>query len=454
MKGYIHSTKWVIAFTVFTIAAQADDDVNPQMTSGSQKVANKSQNCVINPPVRPLVEKGYGVFATGSFLWWKAIQDDLHYVSKAASVTCPGNFLLNSYDGKLYNPDFKWDYGFELGLGYNLPYDGWDLYANWIRFDTSAKNKHCGCLCPPGANANATRPVMQQPGKCNGINVPPTCPPCADIVLFPTFAPVITSDQYATTLQASSHWNLHLNLIDGELGRDFYVSKKLTLRPSIGIRGAFVDQTLDVNYRSNLNIINPINAGFGIDSASLIGTASSCSKFENDFQGVGPKFGIDTDWILGKGFSIYGNAAIALVWGEFDIESNSVFNICADFEATTVTLQSISQLVNESNSYRLRQEFHSTKAMTDLALGVQWQMTFMDRIGLLLQLGWDHHLLFNQNQMIRLLEQFTPFPLAPLVPGILQSVIPNLTTTEVFVTPRRNGDLSLQGLTFTARLDF
>jgi Legionella pneumophila major outer membrane protein precursor len=420
---------------------------------GQQSPNQQQEMCCINSPVRPLNEKGYGLFATGSFLWWKATQDDLYYVAKTTTQSCLGNFILNSFDGTLHDPNFEWDPGFKIGLGYNLPYDGWDLYVNWTRFYTSASNHQRACLCPPETISRITLPTNQS-SPCNIIRVPTQCQPCADDVLYPTFAPVITSDQYATTVRAKSHWNLHLNLLDGELGRDFYVGKKLTLRPSIGLRGAWIDQRLNVNYKSNIHIVNPINAGFGIQSASLIGISQSCSEFKNDFEGVGPKFGIDTDWILGYGFSIYGDAGISLIWGEFDIESEATFTLCAEFNATTTTDLTFATNVNQPSCYRLKDEFHSTKAITDLALGIQWKTSMWKRTALLLQLGWEHHLFFNQNQLVRLTEQVTPFALAPLVPGVLQTTIPNLTSTQTFVAPRRSGDLAVQGLTFTARLDF
>jgi hypothetical protein len=42
---------------------------------------------------------------------------------------------------------------------------------------------------------------------------------------------------------------------------------------------------------------------------------------KNNFWGVGLRGGLDTQWGLGKGFSIYGKLALSVLWGKFSILS-------------------------------------------------------------------------------------------------------------------------------------
>ena len=72
------------------------------------------------------------------------------------------------------------------------------------------------------------------------------------------------------------------------------------------------------------------------------------------------------------------------------------------------------------------------KAVTDLQLGLRWARMFdNDRWGLMLQAGWEHHMWFGQNQMLRFTDN---------------------TTQAAFVV--NQGDLSYQGWTLNVRFDF
>ena len=53
-------------------------------------------------------------------------------------VPYPGSYTLDLTSGKAHHPKFHWGWGFVVGLGGYLPYDGWDLTTEWKRFHGKA----------------------------------------------------------------------------------------------------------------------------------------------------------------------------------------------------------------------------------------------------------------------------------------------------------------------------
>jgi Legionella pneumophila major outer membrane protein precursor len=414
---------------------------------------------VYNPPISPVVCHGANLFITGDFLYWKAEEDDLDYVAKLETQPPPPSttFPLSSYQGKLYSPDFKWEPGFRVGIGAMLPYDGWDLYTQWTRLYSSPDDQACASnpLLPSGADCcpNLCEPCCNASKEiCKIISRDDCCKnsaECCLTTLVPTIIPRSTPEQFFDVTQARARWRLRLNLLDGELGRNYKVGSFLDLRPFISLRGAWISQQYHADYVGTL-LLQSIRTQ--VIPKTISGTAASKTRIKNDFTGVGPRLGFDTDWILGKGFSIYGHAAIGLLFGEFDIHSKTNLFLAADLTFST-GLPPI-EVFNDCAISNLKDEFHSSKACTDLELGIQWEKKFLNqRMAILLQLGWDFHIFFGQNQIIYLRNEVNPNPEYPVfTPGT--PISQNFTRSTNFIKDRRSGDLSLQGLTFSARLDF
>ena len=89
---------------------------------------------MINPPARPQVKDGSDLFVTADLLVWQAHENGLP-LAVVGHQSRSSPFIE---DGKVANFDFDCDVGFRIGVGYNLPHDGWDLSFNWLRFYTDA----------------------------------------------------------------------------------------------------------------------------------------------------------------------------------------------------------------------------------------------------------------------------------------------------------------------------
>src|SRR5207245_1763851 len=141
-------------------------------------------------------------------------------------------------------------------------------------------------------------------------------------------------------------------------------------------------------------------------------------KLKNRFWGFGFVGGMDTDWMLGQGLSLFGNADFSLLFGDFKVrEKGSVFMLLANG-------------TNGGGGFISDNDFKSGKGVFDIEMGLKWERCFEKYGRLSLQAGFEFHLYPNQNQW-----QDPNF-------GSATNLIPTV------------GDLAYQGLSFGAQLDF
>lgn len=319
----------------------------------------KGASGMINPSGRPQVRGGADLFVYGDFLWWQAYENGLPLVTKNNSTAG----TLNNAEVKTLSSD--WAPGFRVGIGYNMPHDGWDLSLTWLRLYTKGHKKVTAGF------GQELYPYWDAPsGPAGG----------------------------STCTTARGTWKMHLNQLDLDLGREFFVSKWLTMRPHFGLRAAWVRQKLYGRY-SNLSV-----------------PAGDELEFQTKLRswGLGIEGGLNTRWGLGSGFSLYGDLNAAILYGFQKAHPKE------DIEQTS------NKYLNAVRSYRV------SNPILDLALGLRWDHMFSrDRWHVGLRAGWEHHIYFNQNQTMIFVDDVSP---------------------GTFVA--NQGDLSLQGWTFGARFDF
>jgi hypothetical protein len=292
---------------------------------------------------------GYGFFITGDFLWWKLYEGGDEY---AIERRTPSKSAIN---GKVETLNFKWEPGFKVGAGYDMEHDGWDIFFNFTYYTTRADTtKHTG-------------------EKDDLITI------------------LGLSDTLAS--EAKARWHVHFYDLDATIGRNFFVSKSLALHPSVGITSAWISQKSHVDYT--------------LPSSHLI------AKSRNDFWGIGPRLGLNTRFYLGKNFSVYGDAAAALLWGDFTIKET-------EFEAVPF-------IAFDSTKGK---DLHRIAPTLGFCLGLAYETNFyQDRYHILIKLGYETQYWWRQNQL--------PHPYV-----------------FSFSYDRYSEDLSLLGLTLDVRFDF
>lgn len=333
----------------------------------------KGVSGMVNPPANPHIKNGLGLFFFGELLYWKATETGLPLavVNKDTSA--------NLADANIKNFQGKWDLGVRAGIGYVLPHDGWDVNLTWLHFNTSSYKQ--------AIHASS------------------------DKFIFPSLtnpADPIAMDNDCR--KANGHWKLFFNQLDLDLGREFFVSKWLTLRPHAGIRADWLVQKLKADYE---------NFEGGISSPNEVE-----SRNKDRWWGAGIEGGLDTQWGFGSGWSIFADIAAAILYGEHSIK-------CKDEDNPPHQSTPFSSLPN-GEFEEICEHLRIAHAVLDLQIGLRWDMmVFEDHVYVGVQAGWENHIYFNQNQF------------------------PYFTSSANLGNSLANqGDLSLQGWTFGARVDF
>lgn len=291
-------------------------------SSGSMKSSNKNTNNQNQNGMMGGVQGGYDLSITAAALLWKTNQGGTEFAAGA------GNRHVETMST-------DWDWGFRVGLGYTMPHDRWNVTAMWDHL-------HVGASESTGAGWSGFG------GLAGG-----------------GLAVVNGTATTATSLPVSSHWHLGYDAVDLMMKRDFQFSKWVCVAPSVGLRSAWIYQNQSYTFGK--------------------GTATSAEmKSKNHFWGLGIRAGVDSVWGMGRGWSIYGGAAAALLYGNNKVNSTQTNGTLA----LPVALGSTGWAGSEG--------YHSSHACADYTLGLRWNHMFSDnRYGLTFQLGYEQHIYWN-----------------------------------------------------------
>lgn len=296
-------------------------------------------------------------FATATFLWIQPIQEQMDpaYTEYGSQTT---------YKDILHKFDFDGKAAFKVGLGWNYEYDKWDTFIQYTRINT---------------------------GMTTTVKLTSTGSP----TLYGTFLTQSLPD-YGTLREVKQKWDLDFNIFDLELGRPYYNGTKLTFRAHYGIKAGWIDQKINATHKDT--------------TANTLVTGD----FESKSWLVGPRAGIQTNWMLGEGFRLFGNAAASLFYQKFHkLEKTEPY------------------YYNDTQWYDARQRPSSgfINANLEALLGVGYGTYFsrnnwhFDMI-----VGYEAQLFFNQN-MIRYL-------------------------VEAYADLIKPGNLAFHGLNVSVRFDF
>ncbi len=329
---------------MLTSALCADGDLvaaSHKMSSQPQQPMNDNQqnqsqmmNVVTLTSARPASDNGWYLFADA--LYWHA---DVGATDWANVLSTPNLGSDTFTIEKNHSLNFKWDWGFRVGIGANIDHDMWDtnFYYTWFFTD----------------NSNAA----------GGVRV--------------TDEIGVASDLAGDRTTAKIHWGIHFSMFDWELGRWHYVSKSLALRPHVGVKGGWIDQDINVRFK-NPEGTRPVVRG----------------KLENDFWGVGPSVGINTMWILGNAgksmehrFSLIGDFGGALMYGHFDVKDKAKVFGRGGVETGSVKRNGLTR--------------NLAVTMLQGFMGLSWDTPFNhDKNHFMLKAGYELQYWFRQNQLV------------------------------------------------------
>lgn len=161
------------------------------------------------------------------------------------------------------------------------------------------------------------------------------------------------------------HWDLHYDTVDLLFRTNYSCNPCLTFVPYAGLRYANIDQKLHTSFQSTFD-------------SELVSTSG---RNKQDFRALGPLFGIEGDYSLACGLTVYGNVAVGVLFGHNRVKQETV-----EFSNLNIN---VDNLHSRPDAYQY---------VIDLGFGLRYIGTFCDRT-LIVQLGLEDHHYFNYNRL-------------------------------------------------------
>lgn len=363
MTLFLKTKHWIaasFAFVYATVAAPNNCAPTKKSFDQGRELSQMQLMPAYNAPSRIDVRGSWDVYATGSFTYWQPIQENMELGA------VENTSVATDVQDRVINANFDYAPGFQFGLGLNLDQDNWDTYVEYTWFrDTQSNATH---LDPANASVNILPAWIYPPHGS------------------------------FTALDAEQKWKIHMDLLDWELARSYYVGTKLSFRPFFAARAAWIRQNVRVFYQN--------------------GTLTTLASGLSHSWGVGPRAGLYSSWLLGEGIRVFGNAMGDLLFTQYS-HLRSTFN------------RATSGIATQQHTYH-QSDLNTLRTHLELEMGFGWGCYFDNNNWHVdLAAGYGFQVFFDQNMFRKFFDDVVAFT----------SISPN-------------GNLYVHGLTITGRFDF
>lgn len=332
----------ILSLSTAMVAADqtTTQDKNPPMPMG----VTSQPTGVITPPVAPVVNNGADVFLTADFIYWKAHQNGLEYAGSGFNNAWPEDPTAGAVvdSGTVKAARSRWEPGFKVGLGLEFEHDGWDLYAQYTWLAPQSHH-HDGNSISATDTTYTVRPYLSSGIFGAGSDLS----------------------------SASSTWRLHYNVIDLELGRNFFLSRFLTMRPHFGLKSAWLNQRFNAEY----NFAEEVE-GFVKDDVNQ----------KQRSWGLGIRAGLQPVWHFARSWGLYGDLALSAMYTYFkDKLHEDVYNAAGV----------------QTNYVEQKRSFHDVTPVLELGLGLTYMSWFYDEAYMFeVKAGWEEQVWFDTNHFL------------------------------------------------------
>jgi hypothetical protein len=311
----------------------------------------------------------YDFFFTGSFIYWQPMQDNMNIglikESSSSATSIKNSFIEMQYD---FLP------GFKIAAGMNLQNDDWDGYVEYTRLHGSQKTTSKASSLSPMIFATWGQ-------ACNGL-----------------------STGSLPFESVSGHYSTHLDFVDLDIGRSCYVGQSLSVRPSMGVRGAWIMQKMHVQYT---------NPNLALASTTFNDNVYASSRS----WGVGLRGSLALNWLVGQGCRIFGISEADLLYTSYVIRDKTVYTNTAP---------------GPSAQIMTHDKVNGVRAHLDFEIGFGWGAYFnCNKQHFDLSASYGFQVFFDQNMFRHYTDD-----------------------TLLAYNDNPNGNLYTQGLTATLRFDF
>lgn len=312
------------------------------------------------------------------YLFWKPVMENSEFALKTTTQDNPAYTVTTK--SVLKQPSFHLSSGVRLGLG-GYSSDSWDVSLR-------------GTYLYSGASRH----------------------PKIDTTEVQTVTPEwFTANNGVAGQRAVSQWKMNFYLLDLSIGREYFLTKRFSTHPFIGIRGAAI-------YMSNRNHYDSI---FTVNAAPV--TAPQTFKAKENIWGIGPRIGLDLNFYVSSEWAFVGGFAGSLLCTHYNVKEK--------FYGDALTGSTLDPIY-----LTLRQKNNLGRANLDAYFGVEWSHWFNsnnNRISI--GLAFEAQQWFNLNQF---------FSLDFLNGGGGRANVANVAVNK------NHGDLSLVGGTVHLQVDF
>ena len=293
-----------------------------------------------------------GLFATIEGFYWKSTEEGLPYAIKVNSTITDNSEAFLGTNNRSNNPNFNWDPGFRVGLGYHLPFDHWDIVSRYTQFSNKATGK-----------AQSDFPQFNS-------------------FLLPLIEILTGNNDFPFYVHtAKANLKVQFNQVDLEAERPFLVSRTFFLKPHAGLRSAWIYQNYDVKY----------GTFYALPSKNFPTVSGQKITLKNNFWGIGILGGLDTGFQILRHWNLFSNIDCALLYGAFHCSEHSVYS------PDILKLPAMTAIPNS----RYRSSFAQIQGIVDFQLGTSVTVPFRGNPEFFtLQLGWEQHLFFGQNNFL------------------------------------------------------
>jgi len=256
---------------------------------------------VITPSVAPHVIDGVDAYFTVDFIWWKSVLGGSEYAYTGVVDGIAGGSVpvgASTGEGRVQKQGFTFQPGFKVGLGANFDHDGWDLYAQYTNL---ISQKETNDLEPSaGVGARTIPQIMTNNAFADNVTLP--------------------------LLDSDCKWKQSFSVIDLELGRDYFISRSLTLRPSAGLKTAWITEQSKINYA-------PVTTYSDAQQNSL---TNSLLTYRQNMWGIGIRTALNAGWHFTKNWAMYNDFAFTALWSDFHIHQKQNLTGTTFGQQTTV----------------------------------------------------------------------------------------------------------------------
>lgn len=235
---------------------------------------------------------------------------------------------------------FDWNTGIRIGLGHEFNQGSYDVSLEYTHYQTNASNQASGTV------------ISSFDGNYFANN----------------------TDGAALDIPYSSaniRYQFFFDTLDLKLGQHYQLDSVLIFHPFLGLKVATINQKIYSNW------YNPIPA---------TDFTTATENLKNNFTGIGPSIGIDSNWLLYGGtrqsFYLVGNLNAGLLYGH-----TTLSDIYANNKPVTITVH------NDS--------INGASPMLGGLLGLEWNSQ-LAKSDISIRLGYEAQIWFNQVQFYSL----------------------------------------------------